>query len=43
MLLAAFVPFWLRSPMGQPWWRSALTPKRSSATMSPFVVLETRS
>lgn len=28
---------------GQPWWRSALTPKKSSATLSPFVTLAERS
>jgi len=28
---------------GQPWWRSALTPKKSSTTLSPFVALATRS
>jgi len=27
---------------GQPWWRSALTPKKSSVTLSPFVCLSTR-
>lgn len=27
---------------GAPWWRSALTPKNSSSTLSPFVVLEAR-
>lgn len=27
---------------GKPWWRSALTPKRSATTVSPFVVLEAR-
>lgn len=27
---------------GQPWWRSALTPKQSSVTLSPFVTLATR-
>jgi HK97 family phage major capsid protein len=27
---------------GQPWWRSALTPKNSTATLSPFVVLAVR-
>lgn len=34
--------FWLRNA-GAPWWRSALTPKNSSTTLSPFVGLETRS
>lgn len=34
--------FWLRNA-GQPWWKSALTPKNSSNTLSPFVVLDTRS
>lgn len=33
---------WLRNA-GSPWWRSALTPKKSSITMSPFVTLATRS
>jgi HK97 family phage major capsid protein len=28
---------------GAPWWRSALTPAKSSTTLSPFVVLATRS
>jgi HK97 family phage major capsid protein len=27
----------------RPWWRTALTPKGSSPTLSPFVVIETRS
>lgn len=27
---------------GAPWWRSALTPKNSSSTLSPFVVMEAR-
>jgi len=27
---------------GQPWWKSPLTPKNSSNTMSPFVTLEPR-
>ncbi len=27
---------------GQPWWKSALTPKKSSVTLSPFVCLNTR-
>jgi HK97 family phage major capsid protein len=27
---------------GAPWWRAALTPKRSSTTLSPFVTLEAR-
>lgn len=34
--------FWLRNA-GQPWWKAALTPKNSTATLSPFVVLATRS
>ena len=33
--------FWIRQG-GMPWWRSVLTPKNGS-TLSPFVVLETRS
>lgn len=33
--------FWLRNA-GAPWWRSALTPAKSTATMSPFVVLDAR-
>lgn len=28
---------------GRPWWRSALTPDKSSTTLSPFVTLATRS
>jgi len=32
--------FWVRN-CGQPWWRSALTPK-NGATLSPFVVLAAR-
>jgi len=32
--------FWMRNA-GQPWWRSALTPK-NGASMSPFVKLDTR-
>jgi len=27
---------------GQPWWRSALTPKKSTTTLSPFVTLAAR-
>lgn len=27
---------------GQPWWRSALTPKKSTVTLSPFVTLQAR-
>lgn len=27
---------------GAPWWRSALTPKNSTSTLSPFVVMEAR-
>jgi HK97 family phage major capsid protein len=33
--------FWLRNA-GAPWWRSALTPNKSSNTLSPFVVLDAR-
>jgi len=33
--------FWLRN-CGAPWWRTALTPNQSTATLSPFVVLDTR-
>lgn len=33
--------FWLRNG-GKCWWRSALTPKNSSNTLSPFVVLAAR-
>lgn len=33
--------FWLRNA-GAPWWKSAMTPKNSTATLSPFVVLEAR-
>ena len=33
--------FWLRNA-GRCWWRSALTPKNSSDTLSPFVTLEAR-
>lgn len=33
--------FWLRNA-GQPWWKSALTPKNSVNTLSPFVTLATR-
>jgi HK97 family phage major capsid protein len=33
--------FWLRNA-GQPWWRTALTPANSTATLSPFVVTATR-
>lgn len=33
--------FWLRND-GQPWWRSALTPKNGGATLSPFVTLAER-
>lgn len=32
---------WLRNA-GAPWWRSALTPNKSSDTLSPFVVLDAR-
>jgi len=34
--------FWMRND-GRSWWRSALQPKKSSQTLSPFVVLQTRS
>jgi len=27
---------------GQPWWLSDLTPKRGTATLSPFVILDGR-
>lgn len=33
--------FWLRND-GRGWWRSALTPKKSSDTLSPFVRLQAR-
>jgi HK97 family phage major capsid protein len=33
--------FWVRNA-GAPWWRSALTPKNSSTTLSPFVTLDAR-
>jgi HK97 family phage major capsid protein len=33
--------FWLRNA-GAPWWKTALTPKNSTSTLSPFVVLATR-
>ena len=33
--------FWLRNA-GAPWWRTALTPAKSTATLSPFVVLDAR-
>lgn len=33
--------FWLRNA-GTPWWRSPLTPKKSTATLSPFVTLADR-
>lgn len=33
--------FWMRG-MGAPWWRSPLTPKRSTSTLSPYVALEER-
>lgn len=33
--------FWLEND-GRCWWRSALTPKRSTATLSPFVKLDAR-
>lgn len=34
---------WVLRYDGQPWWQSALTPKRGSSTLSPFVVLAARS
>ena len=34
--------FWVRDD-GQPWWKTALTPRNSSDTLSPFVSLDTRS
>jgi len=33
--------FWMEND-GRCWWRSAMTPKRSSSTLSPFVTLATR-
>ncbi len=33
--------FWLRNA-GTPWWSSALTPKNSTATLSPFVTVNAR-
>ena len=33
--------FWLRNA-GRSWWRSALTPRRSASTLSPFVALQSR-
>lgn len=33
---------WVLRYDGQPWWLSALTPKRGTATLSPFVVLAVR-
>lgn len=33
--------FWLRNA-GTPWWRTALTPKNSTDTLSPFVTLNAR-
>ena len=33
--------FWLRNA-GAPWWRTALTPAKSTATLSPFVVADAR-
>lgn len=33
--------FWLRNA-GAPWWRSALTPHKGAATLSPFVTLAAR-
>lgn len=35
------IKFWLRNA-GAPWWRSALTPAKSTATLSPFVTLQAR-
>jgi len=32
---------WLRNA-GAPWWRTALTPNKSAATLSPFAVLDAR-
>lgn len=34
--------FWTRND-GRVWWRSAITPRKGSSTLSPFVVLGTRS
>lgn len=33
--------FWLRNA-GAPWWRTPITPAKSTATLSPFVVLDAR-
>ncbi len=33
--------FWLRNA-GAPWWNAALTPKKSSTTLSPFIRLQAR-
>ena len=33
--------FWMRND-GQPWWRTALTPKNAGPTLSPFVSLAVR-
>lgn len=33
--------FWTRNA-GQPWWKAALTPAKSTTTLSPFVTLATR-
>jgi HK97 family phage major capsid protein len=33
--------FWTRNA-GRVWWRTALTPRRSTSTLSPFVALQTR-
>lgn len=33
--------FWLRNA-GAPWWRTPLTPNKSTSTLSPFVVVENR-
>lgn len=35
------IKFWLRNA-GAPWWRSALTPAKSAATLSPIVTLAAR-
>lgn len=34
--------FWLRND-GRCWWRTALTPVNSTSTLSPFIVMDTRS
>ena len=33
--------FWMRNA-GRVWWRTALTPRRSTQTLSPFVALQSR-